>query len=83
MTDLTKKLFNDGKNIINRLATTDDSMRNHKHMGKEFLDKIMRLTVMNSLNGTKLTMFGENAVVKVNKDTSLSCLVAIEVEKKK
>ncbi len=51
-------------------------------MSKENLEKIQRLAVMNSLNLTKLSMFGGNSVVKVNKASSLGVLLAIDVEKK-
>ena len=37
---------------------------------------------MNSLNGTKMTMFGKNATLKLNKTNSLPQLPAFEVDKK-
>ena len=57
-------------------------MRNTMHLSKGYLEKIMRLCVMNSLMTTKIVMYGVNAKVRINKETSLSCLPAFEVDKK-
>ena len=38
---------------------------------------------MNSLNLTKISMFGENATFKINRTESLPHLILIDVDKKK
>ena len=80
--EIAKNKMNEGKNVLQKLIDTDESARNTNHLSKEFLEKIQRLTVMNALNMTKITMFGENAKVSINKSTSLNILPAIDVEKK-
>ena len=80
--DSAKKYFNDGKNMIQRVINTEDSMRNLKHLSKENLEKVVRLSVMNSLMITKILMFGDKAVLKINKANSVYCLPAFDVEKK-
>lgn len=77
-----KKLFNEGKNMITRLSSTDESMRNSQHFSKESLEKLAKLTVMNSLMSTKTQMFGDKAILKINKTTSLYWLPAFDVDKK-
>lgn len=72
----------DGKNILQKLIQTDDNARNTLHLSKEYLEKLQRLVMVNSLNTTKVAMYGPDAVIKVNKDNSLPTLLAIDVEKK-
>lgn len=61
---------------------TDEGSRNIKHLSKDYLEKIQRLAVMNSLNITKITMYGDKAIVKVSKELSMSVLPAFDVDKK-
>lgn len=71
-----------GKNMIQRLISTDENARNNKHLSKEFLEKLSKLAVMNSLCITKVQMYGANAIVKINKANSLPILPAFDVDKK-
>lgn len=52
------------------------------HLSKGYLEKIMRLCVMNSLMTTKIVMYGQNARIRISKENSLPCLPAFEVDKK-
>ncbi|CDW89048.1 n-alpha-acetyltransferase auxiliary subunit [Stylonychia lemnae] len=78
-----KNLFIEGKNILQKLIQTEDTLKNDRYFNKQYLEKIQRIAIMNSLNLTKISMFGENAVFKVNRTDSLPHLILIEVEKKK
>jgi len=77
-----KLMFKEGQTILTNLNTTEEAMRNTQHLSKDYLDKLIRLTVMNSLMTTKITMFGDQAVLKLNKANSLQDLLAFDVEKK-
>mmetsp|Transcript_9792 Transcript_9792/g.7375 ORF Transcript_9792/g.7375 Transcript_9792/m.7375 type:complete len:109 (+) Transcript_9792:780-1106(+) len=80
--DQAKYLLNEGKNILSNLNNTEEGLRNLDHLSKEYLEKLIRLTVMNSLMSTKLLMLKENAIVKVNTENSLKDLIAFVVEQK-
>ena len=57
--DSSKKAFIEGKNLIMRVINTEEGMRNTTHLSKEYLEKIVKLAIMNSLMATKLGMFGD------------------------
>ena len=72
----------EGQKLIKKLIDTDEGSRNNKHLSKEYLEKIQKLAVLNSLNVSKINMYGTNTVIKINKQNSLPILPAIDVDKK-
>ena len=81
--DKAKQLFIDGKNVLQRLIETDEPMRNGKYLDKQYLEKVQRIAVMNSLNLMKANMYGEKGVLKINKDQSIMVMPLIDIEQKK
>lgn len=72
----------DGKMIITRLNDSDESLRCKGYLGKEYLNKLVKLIVMNSLMSTKLSMLGEKGIVKVNTAGSMNWLPCIDIQSK-
>lgn len=64
------------------MIDTPEASRNTKFYSKQYLEKIQRIAVMNSLNMTKASMFGSNATFKINKANSSPILPLIDIEKK-
>ena len=81
--DKAKALFIEGKNILQKLIDTDESLRNGKYYKKEYLQQVQRIAVMNSLSLTKASMFGAEALFKINKAESLPTILLVDIEKKK
>lgn len=80
--DAIKAELTEGKNILAKLISTADDARSLTILPKATLEQLQRTIVMNSLSMTKATMFGKEAVAKVNLSASLFWLPLIEIDKK-
>lgn len=79
-----KTLLMEGKNILTKLISTEDSARSLTLLPKATLEQLQRIVVMNSLSMTKASMLAKSkeAVAKINLAGSLFWLPLIEVDKK-
>ncbi len=78
---MSKTQFMEAKTALNRLLTSDEGARNLEHLPKEYIEKLQRIAVMNSLAAMSVKMFDGKCNLEVDY-SDLKSIPLIKITKK-